>query len=248
MVSYYCGYKMHLTGDLTIWCRYKHDILSFCLSCTFVIMYQIPPLIFFYFLQHIIMHTKRLTRMCRQFHLYSEYILTIVEEKRTVTSPIQAYETNLDKQLRVYKLKKDTLMKATKYVKDGDKIQKLIEYWRTVAQFASNYVFNERSIAIQKMGGFQEWQRQQWEKKKQKELEEKEALWERISEELQAISNESKSAVMEQLAELGFVVSDDGEIVDNLHKESETEPEFSMEFTMKDLYRILKLDYDLVYE
>ncbi|KAI5968241.1 hypothetical protein CANMA_002457 [Candida margitis] len=161
--------------------------------------------------------------------------------------PIQAYEANLDKQLRFYKYRKDTLLKAAKYKQDEDKIQHLISYWRTVAQFASSYVFNERSVAINKMGGFQEWQKQQWEKKMERKQEERDSLWEQISEELQAASVENKIAVIEQLAELGFVVSIDGEILENLHEEIEEDPTFSTEFTMRDLYKILNLDFELVH-
>lgn len=176
------------------------------------------------------------------------YILTVLEEKKSLMGPVQAYEANLDKQLRMYKLRKDSLVKAAKYVKDEDKIQHLINYWRTVAQYASNYVFNERSVAIEKMGGFQEWQKRQWEKKNERKREERDVLWERISEELQATSEESRSSMIEQLAEIGFVVSSDGEILEDLHIEIEEAPTFSNEFTMRDLYKILRLDYDLVYK
>lgn len=163
-------------------------------------------------------------------------------------NPIQAYEAGLDKQLRVYKFKKDTLIKAGMYVKDDAKIQNLIDYWRTVAQMASNYVFNEQSVVINKVGGFQEWQRRQWERKKDKERDERDVLWESISEELQATSDENKSAMIDQLAELGFVVSNDGELLHDLNNEMEETPTFSSDFTMRDLYDILNLDYDLVYE
>ncbi|KAG5420475.1 hypothetical protein I9W82_002356 [Candida metapsilosis] len=164
------------------------------------------------------------------------------------TKRLTPYEAGLDKQLRVYKFKKDTLIKAGMYVKDDAKIQNLIDYWRTVAQMASNYVFNEQSVVINKVGGFQEWQRRQWERKKDKERDERDVLWESISEELQATSDENKSAMIDQLAELGFVVSNDGELLHDLNNEMEETPTFSSDFTMRDLYDILNLDYDLVYE
>ncbi|KAI5958864.1 STE13 [Candida theae] len=170
------------------------------------------------------------------------------DKRETSLNPIQIYEANLDKQLRICKLKKDTLTKAAKYVRDENKIQHLINYWRTVAQLASNYVFNEQSIAMSKMGGFQEWQRRQWEKQNEKDREERAAFWEQVSEEFQATSNENKSAMVEQLADLGLLVSSEGELLQDSHDETKDAPSFSSQFTMRDLYNILKLDYDLVDE
>lgn len=209
---------------------------------------NVSPTLFFsvLFLQHNA-HQTIDTYVLRNW-LGIESILTIVEEKKSYMNPIQAYEAGLDKQLRVYKFKKDTLIKAGMYVKDDAKIQNLIDYWRTVAQMASNYVFNEQSVVINKVGGFQEWQRRQWERKKDKERDERDVLWESISEELQATSDENKSAMIDQLAELGFVVSNDGELLHDLNNEMEETPTFSSDFTMRDLYDILNLDYDLVYE
>ncbi|EDK45102.1 hypothetical protein LELG_03281 [Lodderomyces elongisporus NRRL YB-4239] len=155
-------------------------------------------------------------------------------------------EDEILRDLRFYRLQKDTLEKAVKYVKDEPRIEKLISYWRTIAQMASNYVYNEQSVKFSRCGGFKKWQEETWEREiaeeRSKLNDAREMLLLELKDLQKEMDEEDIECIMKEFNEL-HGLDDDGEVIDE--KEM---PEFTDDFTMKDLYRILKLDYDLVYE
>ncbi|EMG48559.1 hypothetical protein G210_0857, partial [Candida maltosa Xu316] len=150
-------------------------------------------------------------------------------------------EINLDKQIKYWKIRRDTLTKTVKYVQEQQKIEFLIEKYKNIAQMASNYVFNEYCTKFAKMGGYKVWQHQQWESKKRSTFndDELESTYTAYleSEEFAQLSEFEKKEI-----QLQFEM-----YLDNEEKET-APPEFEDEFTMKELYKILKLNYQLVYE
>ncbi|KAI5962487.1 uncharacterized protein KGF55_003563 [Candida pseudojiufengensis] len=154
------------------------------------------------------------------------------------------YEADLDKQLKMYKLKKDTLIKVTKYIKEKDQLQESISYWRNVAQKALNYLYNEQSVQFAKIGGFKNWHLQQWESKQRAlELQQDEMIM-NLQDTLDSATDDAKESFIEQLQESGFNI-EDGEIINNY--EEQTPPNFNDEFSIQELCKILNIDYNLIY-
>ncbi|RCK59567.1 Meiosis protein 5 [Candida viswanathii] len=150
------------------------------------------------------------------------------------------HELKLDKQIRHWEIQRDTLSKAIRYKKESARVEQLIEKYTTVAQMASNYLYNEYSIKFTKIGGYKQWQLKQWEFKRQQ--------LSGFDDEMQTVyMNYFESEEFAQLSELEKrEIRLDYESKFEGEEEAEP-PEFTDEFTMGDLYKILNLEYDLVY-
>ncbi|KAI3405924.2 STE13 [Candida oxycetoniae] len=162
-----------------------------------------------------------------------------------------AFNGKFDNQsaIRNSRLQKDTLEKAKRYLQDQDRIEKLINHWRTVAQMASNYLYNEQSIKFARMGGFKQWQIQEWSREKElaaSRLEDARLmLYQKLELELELgkVDEEEKECIMQEFNG-SYGLDEEGTPIE----EEEEMPDFSDDFTMKNLYKILGLDYELVFE
>lgn len=128
-------------------------------------------------------------------------------------------------------------MKATTYVKEQANIKMLIDKYSTIAQMASNYLYNEYCLKFTKLGGYANWQLQQWKENQSKSVDyELESLYSSYfdSDEFKQLSDLEKKEIMLDYEEK-FSCDDNNT------------PVFTDEFIMKDLYTILNLDYELVY-
>ena len=157
-------------------------------------------------------------------------------------SPTQK-EVQLDKQLKYWKMKNDTLAKACSYVNEERKVVELITKWKNICQMASNYLYNDFSIKIERIGGYKKFQIREWEKLKESKsygVEEMENNFEIYveSDEFKMLSGLEQQEVIDNFND--FLKT---------HKPPDKDvPEFTDEFTMRDLYKLLHLDYSLVYE
>lgn len=149
-------------------------------------------------------------------------------------------EVSLDKQLNYWRKQKDTLTKATTYLKEQANIDQLIDKYSAIAQMASNYLYNEYCLKFTKLGGYANWQLQQWKENQSNNVDyELESLYSSYfdSEEFNQLSDLEKREIMLDYEEK-FGHDDNNK---------ENIPVFTDVFTMKDLYSILNLDYELVY-
>lgn len=169
--------------------------------------------------------------------------LSIAELKRQ--------DARLDMQIRRAKVKVESLKRAKQILQktDVNKTSELIEKWRIAAGRASNYLLNAAVDKVNKIGGKQEFVRKEREKMK-------ESLEYSIDNSFQdRIYDISHSEEFQELPE-----TEQDRILDGLEKEQEKalseaertfmeneDDEVDEEFTMKDLYKRLKLDYKLVY-
>ncbi|MCP8718132.1 MAG: hypothetical protein M5F18_02415 [Asgard group archaeon] len=137
-------------------------------------------------------------------------------------------------------MQRDTLTKALRYTRERNTVELLIEKYTTVAQMASNYLFNEYSIKFAKLGGYKEWQIKQWQIQQ---------------EQLSSFDDDLQNVYLKYFDSEEFVQLSEFEKKEiKLNYQSRFEetkekdpPEFTDEFTMGDLYKILNLDYDLVF-
>ncbi|ODQ63145.1 hypothetical protein NADFUDRAFT_44427 [Nadsonia fulvescens var. elongata DSM 6958] len=85
------------------------------------------------------------------------------EEKEISLQDLKYQESQLDAQLRQWKRLVQLSTQAYKYElkNEDDQLKELILKWRDAAQQAANYLLNQASERINRMGGFDEYQRRQ---------------------------------------------------------------------------------------
>lgn len=165
----------------------------------------------------------------------------LIQSKSNRPSPV---EKSLDLQIKYWLKRKDLLVKAVKYQKTNEfeKINDLIEKWRKICHQASNYLLNSMQVKIMHMGGHSAWKQQQKDKKANQSFG-NESCRENLSdfvnsEEFTHLSSYEQSDLMEQL----------NETLNESILENEDEGTFlDDQLTMHELYRLLNLDYDLIY-
>lgn len=165
----------------------------------------------------------------------------MIQAKSNKPSPV---EKSLDLQIKHWFKRKDLLVKAVKYQKTNEfeKINYLIEKWRKICHEASNYLLNSMQVKIMHMGGYSTWKQQQKDKKANLSFG-NESYRDNLSdfvnsEEFTHLSSYEQSDLMEQLNE-----TSNHSILEN-----ETEGTYlDDQLTMHELYRLLNLDYDLIY-
>ncbi|CCH43850.1 Laminin subunit beta-2 [Wickerhamomyces ciferrii] len=185
------------------------------------------------------------------------------EDQDVIESPIRPTKSNLelrreesklDYELRQARKKVETLKRAKVILSknDTDKNQKLIDKWRDAAQRASNYLLNAAIEKINKAGGKKEYEKRERERNNERlEYSLDNSFQDRISditnsEEYDALPEKEKERILEELENEAekSMREFENEIQE---KEKEYEDQDDDEFTMKDLYKKLNLDYDLVY-
>lgn len=158
----------------------------------------------------------------------------------------------------------EVMKKVKKYrdSKESEKMDQLIEKWRNIAQMASNYMLNEARYKVERMGGLSEFRNKQKKAKLRKmKFEFDESLLYRIEEYMESeeyknldkyekeeiISRKNELEKMSEMIENGrYPGANDDD--DNNDNDGDDDKETDEEFTMEDLYKQLKLDYDLVYK
>ncbi|GAV27301.1 hypothetical protein PMKS-000765 [Pichia membranifaciens] len=164
------------------------------------------------------------------------------EQERQLQREILKYqsEINLMKKLKNYRETNDT-----------EKLDRLIDKWRDIAAKGSNYLYNEAKLKISRMGGLEEFRKKQKKTKLRKmKFEYDESLLYRIeeymeSEEYKNLDSYEKEEVISRKKEIEEM-SEKIENGDFLSDDNDDDEED--EFTMKELYKQLGLDYSLVYE
>lgn len=161
---------------------------------------------------------------------------------------------HMDREILKYKQRLEKLEKIkAKRAKSSEKdeLEQLIEKWRKAAQAASNYMMNEAQLKIDRMGGIEEYRKKQNENKLRRmrfkydnavlpELEQfMESDQYKHLDKYQKEEFLGKKRKMEKLGE--EIESGEYKPTGDNHVEEDTE------FSMKELYRQLHLDYDLVY-
>lgn len=164
----------------------------------------------------------------------------LMATKGSKTSP---KEKLVDIEIKKWLKHRDLIVKAVNYQKNNevDKINKLIDKWRSICHQASNYLLNSMQIKIMHMGGYSAWKAKQKEKQSNQSFGEeshKESLSGFIdSEEFSNLSSFEQSDIMDQFNELSnesILSSDDESLEDQLN--------------MEEFYSLLKMDYALVYD
>lgn len=161
-------------------------------------------------------------------------------------------ETNLDSRIRKERAKVETLKRAKTILlkNDSQNNAELVLKWRDAAQKASNYLYNAALEKVEKAGGKKEFVRREKERLKDNmeysmdssfqdrigevtQSEEYEQLPEGEKERILQQLDEEQEAAMKEL-EKSFINEDD-----DAHEDEE--------FSMRDLYKRLKMDYQLVF-
>ncbi|CUM62897.1 uncharacterized protein PRCAT00000456001 [Priceomyces carsonii] len=175
--------------------------------------------------------------------------MTSVSSVGTSMSPtrligLRKKERQLDLQIRKMEKRKDLIVKALKYKrgKESDKIEQLIQKWRTASQMASSYLLNSFHLKISAMGGISEWRKSIKRKDKEKnryQLEERLEWLEKLlnSDQFSDLSSIEQQEIQDQIQDLTAANEDD---------EWEANDE-DYEFTMEEMLKYLKLDYNLLY-
>jgi hypothetical protein len=165
----------------------------------------------------------------------------LIQSKTNKPSPV---EKSLDLQIRHWLKRKDLLVKAVKYQKTNEsaKINALIDKWRGICHQASNYLLNSMQVKIMHMGGYSTWKQQQKDKKINQSFD-NDSYRENLSdfvntEEFTHLSSYEQSDIMDQLNE-----NSNQSILENETEETNLDDQL----TMNELYRLLNINYDLIY-
>jgi hypothetical protein len=165
------------------------------------------------------------------------------ETERQLKRDIQKYEKELSMMKKIKKYRDS---------KESEKLDALIEKWRSIAEMGSNYIFNEAKIKIEKMGGIKQFKLKEKKAKLRKmKFEFDENLLYKIeeyitTEEYKNLDDYEKEEILAKQRELE-------EMSEKLERgelplgDDDKDDDDNDEFTMKDLYKQLKLDYNLVY-
>lgn len=166
-------------------------------------------------------------------------------------------ESERDLQLEITKLQHEVnIMKKVKRYRmseESKSLDRLIDKWRNIAEMASNYIYNQAASKVSRMGGMSEFRKRQKKSKLRKmKFEFDESVLYRLEEymETEEYKNLDKYD-QEELISKKKELKKMSERIENGEFESsgsDTEDEEGNELTMKDLYKQLGLDYDLVYD
>ena len=165
---------------------------------------------------------------------------------------LEEQERQLQREILKYQSEINLMKKLKKYreTNDTEKLDRLIDKWRDIAAKGSNYLYNEARLKISRMGGLDEFRKKQKKTKLRKmKFEYDESLLYRIeeymeSEEYKNLDNYEKEEVISRKKE----IEEMSEKIENGDFLSDNDDDEEDEFTMKELYKQLGLDYDLVYE
>lgn len=175
-----------------------------------------------------------------------------VKSKGDSLTPLQIHQRErlLDIRLRNIKAKLQKVERARKIKdkNDDSEVNALINKWRAATQKASNYLLNEAIIKINKCGGFKEFSKNENEKLKESlEYSIDSSFQERINEivdsnEYNLLDESEKENILKDLEKQQEMAIEEMEKSIRIDDD-----EINDEFTMKDLYKRLKLNYKLVY-
>lgn len=163
--------------------------------------------------------------------------------KGAVITKLDRGDLNARLQKRQLLVKRDTITKAIKYIEEDDfaHTSGLIEKWKVVAQMALSYLLNDLQSKINKMGGKAEW------KKSCKETTNSSC------DQLERLDSMKLFAESPGFGDLSkYEQSEFQKCIDKLEDEcygpSSDGSETSEEFTMLDMYDLLKLDHGLIFD
>ncbi|VEU21762.1 DEKNAAC102714 [Brettanomyces naardenensis] len=159
-------------------------------------------------------------------------------------------ERELKRKMLKYKGMFDKLEKIKKQREGGenDELDQLIDKWRDAARAASNYMLNEARLKINKMGGIEEYRRKQQTSKLRKlKFQYDSTMLSEIEEYMNTekyknLDTFEKQEVIDRKREIEKI----SEKIENGEYEANDEHNDS-EFSMKELFGQLHLDYDLVW-
>lgn len=155
------------------------------------------------------------------------------------------------------------LMRKIKQYRDSnesERLNELINKWRDIAEKASNYLYNQAKLKIDRMGGMEEFRNRQKKAKMSKmKFEFDQSVLYRIEEYMdtdeyknldvyqkkEVLSRKKELEEMSEKIENGELLSDSNENQTG-HVDTDCVDEEN-EFTMKELYKQMGLDYNLVY-
>lgn len=165
---------------------------------------------------------------------------------------LEEQERQLQREILKYQSEVNLMKKIKKYreTNDTEKLDRLIEKWRNIAEKGSNYLYNEARLKISRMGGLEEFRKKQKKSMlRKKKFEFDESLLYRIeeymeSEEYKNLDDYEKEEVISRKKE----IEEMSEKIENGEFLQDDESNDEDEFTMKELYKQLGLDYSLVYE
>lgn len=163
-------------------------------------------------------------------------------------------ESELKREILKLQSEVNIMKKVRKYRKseEAKSLAGLIDKWMTIAEMASNYVYNQAASKVSRMGGMSEFRKRQKKSKLRKmKFEFDESVLYRLEEymdteefrNLDKYDQEELKSKKEEMEKLSEQI-ENGEI--DL-SDTDNEDECGDELTMKDLYKQLGLDYDLVY-
>lgn len=167
------------------------------------------------------------------------------------------HERQLQRDILKYQSEINLMKKIKKYrdSKESENLEQLINKWKDIADKGSSYLYNEARLKISRMGGMEEFrERQKKSKLRKMKFEFDESLLYRIeeymqTEEFQNLEKYEQGEIISKKKELEKISEkiESGEIFEDENNNNDKENEDSEEFTMKELYKQLGLDYDLVY-
>lgn len=164
------------------------------------------------------------------------------------------HERQLQRDILKYQSEINLMKKIKKYrdSRESEKLEKLINKWKDIADKGSSFLYNEAKLKISRMGGMEEFRKRQKKSKLRKmKFEFDESLLYRIEEYMQTgefknLEKYEQGEIIAKKKELEKLSEkiESGEILED---ENNKENEESEEFTMVELYKQLGLDYNLVY-
>lgn len=131
-----------------------------------------------------------------------------------------------------------------------DALDEKIEQWQEVAKKASNYLLNEARNKITRMGGIDEYRRRQRESKLRKlKFQYDSTMLDRINDymetsEYKSLDKYEKQQVKDRKQQIEAM----GEKIAGGEFETEDDQDVDSEFSLKELYAQLQLDYDMIYK
>ncbi|ODQ56873.1 hypothetical protein WICANDRAFT_65755 [Wickerhamomyces anomalus NRRL Y-366-8] len=183
-------------------------------------------------------------------------ITSTPDDPKKLMMSLRRQENSVDSELVKARKKLETLRRAKVILskKDAKNNEELIDKWRDAAQRASNYLLNASVEKINKAGGKKEYERREREKLRDNlEFTMDTSFQERISEvtrseEYEALPEDEQERILQDLEEeaeksMRQLEKD----LDAKNKHDDDNDDNDDEFTMKDLYKRLKLDYKLVF-
>lgn len=162
--------------------------------------------------------------------------------------PNRTAEYLVGRELRDMLVRRDTLVKAVKYIKSQESanICSMTEKWRSAAQQASAYLLNDLKIKVDRMGGKSQWKKAAHRtSRNQYQVDDATERMEKLQEFMDSLEFENMGKYEQRDLKLRLEELEQACEKESSEVESDNE---EGEFTMQEFFQFLKIDHSIVFD